>query len=140
MSPSRLDEFRAPVAAELRARLGLADADTPLAEALDRWELSLFQHEPFRSEQLRSALGALLGATWALRAAVLLESEPDARESLHRDLAMLADGEEASSTAASAVRRSLVEVLRDGDRAGLVARLDRALLGVPGQGQLRAVS
>ena len=39
------------------ARLSLADADVSLAEALDRWELSLFQHEPFRSEQLRGALG-----------------------------------------------------------------------------------
>ena len=51
----------------------LADADTNLAEALDRWELSLFQHEPFRSEQLRAALDALLGTTWPLRASVLLE-------------------------------------------------------------------
>ena len=65
--PTRLDEFRGPLAAELLVRLGLADADTNLAEALDRWELSLFQHEPFRSEQLRSALGALLGGTWPLR-------------------------------------------------------------------------
>ena len=60
------------VAAELLIRLGLADADTNLAEALDRWELSLFQHEPFRSEQLRASLGALLGGTWPLRASVLL--------------------------------------------------------------------
>ena len=85
--PSRLDEFRAPLAAELLVRLGLADADTHLAEALDRWELSLFQNEPFRSEQLRAALAALLGSTWPLRAAVLLETEPDRREALHRDLA-----------------------------------------------------
>ena len=103
--PSRLDEFRAPLAAELRVCLGLADADTHLAEALDRWELSLFQNEPFRSEQLRAALAALLGSTWALRAAVLLETEPDRREALHRDLTMLADGEEATSIAAAAVRR-----------------------------------
>src|SRR5574338_479220 len=71
--PTRLDEFRAPVAAEILVRLGLADADTNLAEALDRWELSLFQHEPFRSEQLRASMAALLGATWPLRASVLLE-------------------------------------------------------------------
>ena len=58
---TRLDEFRAPLAAEVLVRLGLADADTNLAEALDRWELSLFQHEPFRSEQLRAALGRLAG-------------------------------------------------------------------------------
>lgn len=138
--PSRLDEFRAPLAAELRARLGLADSDTHLAEALDRWELSLFQHEPFRSEQLRAALDALLGSTWALRAAVLLEDDPERREAVHRDLAMLADGEEATSSASAAVRRALVEVLRDGDRIGLVARLDRSLLGLAAPGRLRVAS
>ena len=137
---TRLDEFRAPVAAELLVRLGLADADTNLAEALDRWELSLFQHEPFRSEQLRAALGALLGATWPLRAAVLLETDPDRREALHRDLAALADGGEASHGAAGAVRRALVEALRDGDRSALVVRLDRALLGLAAPGRLRVAS
>jgi hypothetical protein len=137
---TRLDEFRAPVAAELLVRLGLADADTNLAEALDRWELSLFQHEPFRSEQLRAALGALLGATWPLRAAVLLETDPDRREALHRDLVALADGGEASPGAAGAVRRALVEALRDGDRSALVVRLDRALLGLAAPGRLRVAS
>ena len=62
--PTRLDSFRGALAGELLVRLGLADADSVLAEALDRWELSLFQHEPFRSEQLRAALVALLGETW----------------------------------------------------------------------------
>jgi hypothetical protein len=138
--PTRLDEFRAPLAAELLVRLGLADGDTNLAEALDRWELSLFQHEPFRSEQLRAALAALLGATWPLRAAVLLETEPERRETLHDDLASLAGGGEATAAAADAVRRGLVEVLREGDRPALVARLDRALLGIGGRERLRAVS
>ena len=138
--PTRLDEFRAPLAAELLGRLALADADTNLAEALDRWELSLFQHEPFRSEQLRAALDALLGSTWPLRAAVLLETDPDRRESLHRDLAQLACGEEASAAASGAVRRALVEVLRDGERRALVTRLDRALLGLEAPGRLRVAS
>lgn len=138
--PTRLDEFRAPLAAELLVRLGLADADTSLAEALDRWELSLFQHEPFRSEQLRAALAALLGTTWPLRGAVLLEAEPERREALHRDLALLADGSEASTEAAGAVRRALVEVLREGERAALVATLDRVLLGLGSAGRLRAAS
>jgi hypothetical protein len=138
--PTRLDEFRAPLAAELRLRLGLADADTNLAEALDRWELSLFQHEPFRSEQLRGALGALLGATWALRATVLLESDAARREALHRDLELLARGEEATTPAAEAVRRALVEILRLGEREGLVERLDRALLGLGDAGRLRVAS
>ena len=138
--PTRLDEFRAPLAAELLVQLGLADADTHLAEALDRWELSLFQNDPFRSEQLRAAFAALLGSTWPLRAAVLLEGQQDAREALHRDLAALADGGEATRVAADAVRRSLVEVLSDGDRGGLAPRLDRVLLGLPVPGRLRAAS
>ena len=138
--PTRLDEFRGPLAAELLVRLGLADADTNLAEALDRWELSLFQLEPFRSEQLRSALGALLGGTWPLRASVLLEEHPERREALHRDLAALQDGAEATSPAATAVRRALVEVLREGDRAGLVDRLDRMLLGLSVPERLRVAS
>ena len=137
---TRLDEFRAPLAAELLVRLPLADADTNLAEALDRWELSLFQHEPFRSEQLRAALEALLGTTWPLRASVLLEEGAEAREALHRDLVALADGAEATSPASTAVRRALVEVLRDGDRSAVVARLDRVLLGVATPGRLRAAS
>ncbi len=126
---TRLDGFRGPLAAELLSRLGLADADTPLAEALDRWELSLFQHEPFRGEQLRAALGALLGATWPLRTAVLLEDDPTARERLHGELAALAEGAETSAAAADAVRRALVEALRHGERRTLVRDLDRALLG-----------
>jgi hypothetical protein len=138
--PTRLDEFRAPLAAELLLRLALADGDTNLAEALDRWELSLFQNEPFRSEQLRAALAALFGATWPLRAAVLLEPEPERRETFHDDLTALADGSEASPTAADAVRRGLVEVLREGDRRGLTERLDQVLLGVGGRERLRAVS
>src|SRR5215213_836538 len=59
--PTRLDSFRAGLTRELLGRLALADGDTALAEALDRWELSLFQHEPFRSEQLRGSLAGLLG-------------------------------------------------------------------------------
>ena len=77
--PTRLDGFRGELATTLLARLGRADADAVLAEALDRWELSLFQHEPFRSEQLRATFSAALGDTWPLRAAVLLESEPTER-------------------------------------------------------------
>jgi hypothetical protein len=138
--PERLDEFRAGVAAELLARLGLADGDPHLAEALDRWELALFQHEPFRSEQLRAAFAALLGETWPLRAAVLLEGEPDARAALHADLAALADAGAATLAARDAARRVLVAVLRRGDRSALTAELDAALLGVGGRPALRRVS
>src|SRR5205085_900670 len=47
--PTRLDEFRGRLAAELRGRLLAADEDLELGEALDRWELSLFQPDPSRS-------------------------------------------------------------------------------------------
>src|SRR5213079_445403 len=45
--PSRLDPFRASVASDVRVLLGAADEDTHLGEALDRWELALFQSEHF---------------------------------------------------------------------------------------------
>ena len=116
--------------ASVLARLALADADAPLAEALDRWELSLFQNEPFRSEQLRGALAGLLGETWELRAAVLLGDASEERRAIHASLRSLAAGEQASERAEAAVRRSLVETLRHGDRATLVRSLDDALLGL----------
>jgi hypothetical protein len=127
---TRLDEFRGALAGELLVRLGLADADSALAEALDRWELSLFQHEPFRSEQLRATFVALLGETWPLRAAVLLETEPDTRSALHAELIALARGDAATDAVADAARRTLVEALQHGDRDTLLRELDEALLGV----------
>jgi hypothetical protein len=138
--PTRLDDFRGAVARELLGRLPHADGDPPLAEALDRWELALFQNEPFRSEQLRGALRALLGETWQLRGAVLLGTSSDERRSLHRGLSELAAGAEAEAAAADAVRRALVAVLRDGDRAGLLRRLDETLLGLRGAHERRAAA
>lgn len=126
---TRLDEFRGALAVELHARLMLADGDSHLAEALDRWELALFQHDPFRSEQMRGALDALLGHTWPLRAAVLLETDGRARAALHAELTTLASGDGASPTLADAVRRALVEVLKHGERARLCRELDTVLLG-----------
>ena len=75
--PTRLDPFRASVAQKLRPLLALADEDAKLGDALDRWELALFQDDPFRSEQLRHALDSALGngeGAWAagMRAAALL--------------------------------------------------------------------
>ena len=136
--PVRLDALRAETAADLLARLGLADGDAALAEALDRWELSVFQHEPFRSEQLRGAMRGLLGSTWPLRAAVLLEPPSRARAGLHEELVALADGGAATADASSAVRRLLVETLRHGDRATLVAALDAELLGLTEPMRMRA--
>ena len=127
---TRLDSFRAELARDVLARLALADGDAPLAEALDRWELSLFQHEPFRSEQLRGAAAGLLGETWELRAAVLLGEASDERRAIHASLRALGDGEQASERAESSIRRAIVEVLRHGDRPALVRSLDDVLLGL----------
>jgi hypothetical protein len=134
--PTRLDSFRGPLAGELLLALGQADSDTALAEALDRWELSLFQHEPFRSEQLRASLAAVLDETWPLRASVLLETDAAARAALHADLVALGAGEPATPTAADAVRRVLVALLRHGSRTAVVEQIDRELLGV---GERRAL-
>jgi len=133
--PTRLDALRGELARTLLGRLPLADDDPDLGEALDRWELSLFQAEPFRSEQLRESLAALLGgadglATAALRAAMLLGESGRERAALLAELRSLAAGEPAGEEAADAVRRALVEALSLGDRAGLVPALDEALLGL----------
>ena len=127
---TRLDAFRGTLAGELLLRLTRADADTPLAEALDRWELSLFQHHPFRSEQVRASLSALFEDTWPLRAAVLLEVDPQSRSKLHADLVAMAAGGEGSEAALDAARRALVEALRHDDRQALIRQLDEALLGL----------
>ncbi len=133
--PTRLDSVRGRLAADLRTRLVAADDDPELGEALDRWELSLFQAEPFRSEQLRESLGALLGGPdglWAaaMRASVLLGESGRDRASLLQSLRGLVAGEGAGRSAEEAVRRSLVEVLAHGDRRTLVESLDEALLGL----------
>jgi hypothetical protein len=133
--PGRLDEFRGRLAEELLKRLALADDDPELAEALDRWELSLFQAEPFRSDQLREALDSLFGRTdglWAaaLRAAVLLGESGRERVELMTALQKLAAGEGAGECAADAVRSALVHAVRHGDRMALVASLDESLLGL----------
>ena len=113
---TRLDPFRGRLAAELLERLPLADEDPDLGEALDRWELSLFQAGPSRDEQLRESLTALLGGTdgvWAatMRASVLL-------------------GDRFEEPRPDGVRRAIVETLMHGDRRGLVRVLDDAMLGL----------
>jgi hypothetical protein len=124
--PSRLDPFRASVAEKLRPALALADDDAKLGDALDRWELSLFQSDPFRSEQLRHALDAALGNGEGLyaagmRAAALLGETAEERASLV---------EAFRTPTPPLVRRLLVAVLLHGDRRALLRELDAALLGL----------
>src|SRR5436305_778846 len=126
--PTRLDPFRASVAADLRVRLADADADARLGDALDRWELALFQSEPFRGEQLRHALEAALGegdGAWAaaMRGAALLGATPQERADL---------AEKLREPTCELLRRLLVAILLHGDRRALVSDLDEALLGVTG--------
>jgi hypothetical protein len=124
--PTRLDPFRASVAARLRPQLVLADDDPHLGEALDRWELSLFQDEPFRGEQLRHSLDSALGGDdgqWAaaMRAAALLGETANERADL---------AERFRRPSADLVRRMLVALLSHGNRVQLVRELDDALLGL----------
>jgi hypothetical protein len=126
--PTRLDPFRASVASDVRVRLAVADDDARLGDALDRWELALFQSEPFRGEQLRHALEAALGegdGPWAaaMRGAALLGATPAERADLAGRL---------REPTCELLRRLLVALLLHGDRPGLVRNLDEALLGVTG--------
>jgi hypothetical protein len=128
---TRLDKIRARLAADLRGKLTLADSDRELGEALDRWELSLFSDEPFRSAQVRESLTCLLGGdggVWAaaMRTAVLLGDKNRERT----DLLDALRAERLGSDARDAVRRTLVETLLHGDRAQLVVALDDTLLGL----------
>jgi hypothetical protein len=124
--PTRLDPFRASVAEKLRPQLALADDDAQLGDALDRWELSLFQDDPFRGEQLKHALDAALGDGQGLyaagmRAAALLgETAEERAELVERFHAPTPD----------LVRRLLLAVLLHGNRAALLRELDGALLGL----------
>ena len=111
---------------------GRPSDDRELGDALDRWELSLFQTAPFRAEQLRAALEALLGAgdgAWAasLRAAVLLgETGRERSEPPSTCCARLRDGvggrtRQASSSAERSSRRSRAATGRARRRARRVA-------------------
>jgi hypothetical protein len=133
--PTRLDEFRGKLAAELLEKLAAVDADDGLGEALDRWELSLFTAEPYRSEQLRESLAALLGGgdgLWAAaaRLAVLVGDDAAHRGELFARLRGLTGGGHAAKSDADTIRRALLEVLMAGDRAELLERLDDSLLGL----------
>lgn len=128
---TRLDKLRARVAADLRMKLALADEDRDLGEALDRWELSLFADEPFRSAQVREALTCLLGGDggwWAatMRTSVLLGDTTGDRSGL---VAALRE-ETLGRAAHDAVRQALLETLMHGNRAALGETLDETLLGI----------
>jgi hypothetical protein len=132
--PTRLDVFRGETARVLLGKLGAAEDDRELGDALDRWELALFQDGSFRAEQLRSSLVALLGngdGAWAaaLRTAVLLGETGRERQDCLFVLRSLCEGV-ARPEAADLVRRALVVTVTRGEREKLVSELDESLLGV----------
>ena len=133
--PTRLDPWRGRLASDLLERLARAEDDPELAEALERWELSLFEGEPLRSERLREAVAALLGGTdglWAgvMRASILLGETSRERAAVTAGLRALARGQNAGPDASEALRRAIVEALLHDDRQRLIELLDDALLGL----------
>jgi hypothetical protein len=122
--PTRLDAWR-----------DTSEDDPALGEALEFWELALFEAEPLRSERLREALTALFGGVdglWAaaMRAATLLGETSQDRAALVDGLRALARGERADADAPETIRHALVEVLLCEERGRLLAALDEAMLGL----------
>src|SRR4029077_5684211 len=109
---TRLDAWRGRLAADLLERLAASEGDLALGEALERWELALFESEPLRSVRLRESLAALLGGVdglWAatMRAARLIGETSRDREVSIDGLRALARGERAQEETLDAMRRAL---------------------------------
>jgi hypothetical protein len=143
--PTRLDPFRARLAAALQTRLAEAPDAPDLLEALERWELALFHEGPMRADELREALEALLGCdegAWAaaMRASVLLGETARERSELLTAFRALLGGDGPGARAEDAVRRTLVETLLHESRAELVRELDEALIGLRPRPQLTAAA
>jgi hypothetical protein len=133
--PGRLDPWRGDLAGDLLGRLGALEDDLDLAEAIECWELALFEDEPVRSERLREVLAALLAGPdglWAasMRATVLLADGNRERSGLIDRLRALARGEAGGVQVTDDLRRAIVETVQHEDRARLVTALDEALLGL----------
>jgi hypothetical protein len=132
--PSRLDPWRGRLASELLSRLDQVE-DSELGEAIERWELSLFEDEPLRSERLRESLTALLGGAdglWAaaMRAAALLGDTDSKRAGLVDAFRALARGDHVGEQVSDPLRRAIVETLLHEDRERMRDSLDDALLGL----------
>jgi hypothetical protein len=142
---TRLDPFRARLAAAIQARLAGPPAEPDLLEAVERWELALFHDGPMRADELREALEALLGCDegpWAaaMRAATLLGETAQERMDLLTAFRALLDGDGPGGQAEDAVRRALVETLLNDSREELARTLDESLLGLRPRPQLTAAA
>ena len=118
--PTRLDPFRARLAAALQARLAEPPSEPDLLEAL---------------------LGCDEGP-WAaaMRAAVLLGEAPRDRGELLISFRALLGGDGPGGRAEDAVRRAIVETLLHDSRDELVRALDDSLLGLRPRPQLTAAA
>jgi hypothetical protein len=133
--PTRLDAFRGRLAERIVHRLAEGPADPDLLEAIERFEIALFNRGPLRADELREALVTLLGGedgAWAaaMRAAALLGETASDRAELATSLRRLIDGDGPGARAEDTVRRALVEALLAESREALIGALDDALLGL----------
>jgi hypothetical protein len=133
--PTRLDAWRGRLAADVLDRLDTSEDDSAIGDALERWELALFEAEPLRSERLREALGGMMGGTdglWAasMRTAILIADTSQDRAGLIGGVRALARGDRSDDRTVETLRRALVEVVLHDDRQRLLDALDEAMLGL----------
>lgn len=133
--PARIDAFRGRLASSLFERLGDGDLEPDVLEAVERYEIALFNRGPLRADELREALVLLLGSedgSWAaaMRAAALVGETPDERAELLSALRPLVEGDGAGARSEDVVRRAIVESILADSRDSLVSSIDEALLGV----------
>ena len=134
--PTRLDVFRGEIARALLARARSAEDDRELGEALDRWELSLFQDRALPRRAAARAPEALLGAGDGRgrrrSGPPCCSARPGASgEAVARRAPSAGRRGPSDEEAGDLVRRALVETLTRGDGLRLVAELDESLLGRP---------
>ena len=133
--PTRLDVWRGKLAGDVLERIGASRHDPALGDALEHWQLALFESGPLQSERLREALMALLGGAdglWAaaMRAAVLIGDTGHDQAGLIEGLRTLARGDRPDMEIVDTTRRAIVEAVMHDDRAQLLVALDEAMLGL----------
>ena len=80
--PTRLDAFRGRLAERIVQRLAAGPADPDLLEAVERFEIALFNRGPLRADELREALVTLLGGEDGPWAAAMRAAAASRRDGL----------------------------------------------------------
>ena len=129
--PTRLDSFRAELTKELL--VAARRSQTPTRRS-PRRSTAGSSRSSRTSRSARSSSAARSSGCSARRGSCgrrcCSGEASEERRAIHASLRSLAAGRGRSARAEDAVRRSLVETLRHGDRAGLVRSLDETLLGL----------